>query len=125
MKPHSLLPLALIPIVLLGGVSVASAHAFLQKAEPAVGSEVSDRPRQVKIWFTEKLEGPLCRIQVFTTVNQEIDQHDCRLDPQNPALLEVSLPPNLPAGTYQVIWKAVSVDTHTTTGKFTFTVKGV
>jgi methionine-rich copper-binding protein CopC len=124
MKKHYPLLLALIGTILFGGVSPALAHAFLQKAEPGVGSEVSERPRQVKIWFTEKLEGPLCRIQVFTAANREIDQHDCRMDPQNPALLEVSLPPDLPSGSYQVVWKAVSVDTHTTTGKFMFTVKG-
>jgi copper resistance protein C len=124
MKTHPSLLLALIGSFLLSGIRAVSAHAFLEKADPAVGSEVSQRPGQVKIWFTEKLEGALSRIQVFTVANQEIDRHDCRVDPQNPTLMEVSLPPDLPAGTYQVVWKAVSVDTHTTTGKFTFAVKG-
>jgi copper resistance protein C len=124
MKTNSLLLLGPIGLILFGGVRTGSAHAFLQKAEPAVGSVISERPQEVKIWFTEKLEGPLCRIQVLNAANKQIDRHDCRVDPQNPSLLEVSLPTDLPPGTYQVIWKAVSVDTHTTTGSFTFTVKG-
>jgi methionine-rich copper-binding protein CopC len=32
------------------------AHAFLDHAEPAVGSTVHGSPTAVRIWFTEKLE---------------------------------------------------------------------
>src|SRR6202011_73050 len=32
------------------------AHAFVDHAEPAVGSQIRSAPTQVKIWFTEKLE---------------------------------------------------------------------
>ena len=39
------------------------------------------------------------------------------------ALLKVSLPP-LGPGTYRVAWRVVSVDTHVTSGSFTFQVGG-
>ena len=35
--------------------------------------------------------------------------------------MKVSLP-NLPPGRYKVLWHALSVDTHTTEGSFTFEV---
>jgi methionine-rich copper-binding protein CopC len=95
------------------------AHAFLDHAEPAVGSQIHSAPSQVKIWFTEKLELALSKIQVFDPSGQEIDKRDVKIDQSNPALMTVSLP-ELKPGKYKVTWRAVSVDTHVTTGNFTF-----
>jgi copper resistance protein C len=97
------------------------AHAFVDHAEPAVGSRIHGSPRQVKIWFTEKLEAAMCKIQVFEPSGQEIDQRDVQIDQSNGALLTVSLP-ELRPGKYKVLWHAVSVDTHVTSGDFTFEV---
>jgi copper resistance protein C len=95
------------------------AHAFVDHAEPAVGSQVHSAPAQVKIWFTERLEPALSKIQVFDTSGQEIDLRDAKIDQSNAALLTVSLPALKP-GKYKVVWRAVSVDTHVTTGNFIF-----
>jgi copper resistance protein C len=97
------------------------AHAFLDHAEPSVGSRVKTSPSQAKIWFTEKLEPALSRIQVFDTAGKEIDRRDSRLDTTNQAILEVSLPPLKP-GKYKVSWRVTSVDTHVTTGTFEFEI---
>ena len=95
------------------------AHAFVDHTEPAVGSQISGAPIQVKIWFTEKLEPALSKIQVFNISGLEVDKRDVKIDPSNAALLTVSLP-ELKPGKYKVLWRAVSVDTHVTTGNFTF-----
>jgi copper resistance protein C len=95
------------------------AHAFVDHTEPAVGSQIHTLPTQVKIWFTETLEAAFSKIQVFDISDQEIDRRDVKIDPLNPALLTVSLP-ELKPGRYKVVWRAVSVDTHVTTGNFTF-----
>jgi hypothetical protein len=50
-----------------------------------------------------------------------VDKRDVHVDPSNQALLHVSLPP-LETGTYKVVWRVVSVDTHVTSGNFTFRV---
>ena len=96
-------------------------HAFLDHAEPAVGSGVHGSPVAVKIWFTEKLESALCKLQVFDESGREIDKRDQAGDSGNGALLRVSLPPLKP-GKYKVVWRAVSVDTHVTNGDFGFEV---
>jgi methionine-rich copper-binding protein CopC len=98
---------------------VGWAHAFLDHAEPAVGSQIHSSPVQVRIWFTERLEPVLSRIQVFNAANSEVDKRNVHIDGSNPALLEVALSP-LPPGKYRVVWRVVSVDTHVTTGDFTF-----
>jgi copper resistance protein C len=100
-------------------IQASWAHAFVDHAEPAVGSQVHKAPTQVKIWFTEKLEPALSKIQVFDISGREIDLHDVKIDPSNGALLTVSLP-ELKVGKYKVVWRAVSIDTHVTTGNFIF-----
>jgi methionine-rich copper-binding protein CopC len=99
----------------------AWAHAFLDHAEPAVGSRVHVMPSQVKLWFTEKLEPALSRIQVFDATGQQIDRHDVGPDLNNAAVLEVSLPALQP-GRYKVAWRVVSVDTHVSSGTFGFEI---
>jgi copper resistance protein C len=42
----------LAPLVLAAGS--AHAHAYLDRAEPRVGSSVSVAPRQLSLWFTQK-----------------------------------------------------------------------
>ena len=101
--------------------NVGWAHAFLDHAEPAVGSQIHTSPVEVRIWFTEKLEPALSRIQVFNVAALEVDKRNVHIDPSNPALLEVALPPLQP-GKYKVIWRVVAVDTHVTTGNFTFEI---
>jgi methionine-rich copper-binding protein CopC len=97
------------------------AHAFLDHAEPKVGSTLSSSPSLVKIWFTEELEGAFSTIKVFDAKGQEVDKKDVRVDPTDKTLMAVSVP-KLSAGTYKVKWSAVAVDTHHTTGTFTFDV---
>ncbi len=103
----------------MGATCSGWAHAFLDRAEPSVGSQVRIAPAQVKVWFTENLEAALCRLQVFDTTGQEVDRRDVRSDPASAAVLEVSLPALKP-GKYKVVWRAVSVDTHVTSGTFSF-----
>ena len=117
MKAFTKLLLTACTLVLL--IQASWAHAFVDHAEPAVGSQIHGAPTQVKIWFTEKLEPALSKIQVFDISGQEIDKRDVKIDQSNGALLTVSLPALKP-GKYKVVWRAVSVDTHVTTGNFTF-----
>lgn len=107
----------------LAGFSLAQAHAFLDHADPRVGSTVKGSPSMVKAWYTEELEPVFSKIQVFDEMGKEIDKKDVKVDPADKTLMSVSVP-NLTAGVYKVKWSAVAVDTHHTTGTFTFTVAG-
>jgi methionine-rich copper-binding protein CopC len=105
----------------VGATCSGGAHAFLDHAEPAVGSQVRVAPAQVKVWFSEKLEPALSRLQVFDATGQEVDRRDVHSDPTSAAALEVSLPVLKP-GKYKVVWRVVSVDTHATGGTFGFEI---
>ena len=108
--------------MMLAGVARLEAHAFLQQAEPGVGSTVQVSPSEVKIRFTERIEPAFSKIRVFAEAGDEVDKRDAHLDRSDPAILIVSLP-KLGTGTYKVAWRVVSIDTHVTEGNFSFHVR--
>ena len=116
----TLLRVGLICVACLVGRQ-ALAHAFLERASPAVGSEVSGSPPALDLRYTEPVE-PL-----FSTVTVT-DSSGARVDAGKPApqdggrVLSIPLKPLAP-GVYAVEWHVTSVDTHKTEGHFTFTVK--
>ena len=97
----------------------AGAHAFLDHAEPRVGSTVS-APSAVTLVFTEPIEAGFSRLEVHAPDGKPVETSA----PEHPApnTLAVRLPALAP-GDYTVVWGVVSVDTHATEGHFTFTVK--
>src|ERR1700745_4152178 len=107
--------------IIASGPARLEAHAFLKDAVPSVGSTVQTSPNEVRIRFTENIEPAFSSIQVFNTSGKEVDKRDVRLDSNDHALLRVSLA-SLQAGIYKVVWRGVSVDTHVTSGNFTFRV---
>jgi methionine-rich copper-binding protein CopC len=102
------------------GTLPAGAHAFLDHAEPRVGSTVA-APSQVKIWFTEELEGAFSTIQVFDASGKEVASGQTKVDPAHKTIMTVALP-HLPPGEYKVKWSAVATDTHHTAGTFGFKI---
>jgi|SRR5881392_3668471 len=107
--------------LLLSGAAVAHAyaHAFIDHTEPMVGGKVKQMPNEVRIWFTEPIEATASTIKVFNARGKRIDKKNVHTNSKNSALLEVSLP-SIPPGTYKVLWRVVSVDSHATQGDFTF-----
>jgi methionine-rich copper-binding protein CopC len=113
---------ALSVILFLALQSQAWAHAFLDHAEPKVGSAIASSPKEIKLWFTQDIEPVFSSIKVENAHGGEVDKKDTHADPKSKSLLAVSLP-ELPPGTYTVTWHVVSVDTHKTQGHFEFTIK--
>jgi methionine-rich copper-binding protein CopC len=103
-------------------VTSAWAHAFLDHAEPAVGSTVYTPPTEIEIWFTERLEPAFSQIQLFDHHGKPVTQNRAAVDSSDPSLLRLEVPALRP-GDYKVTWKVMSVDTHMTVGNFSFTVR--
>jgi methionine-rich copper-binding protein CopC len=108
----------IIPLLLLLVTGEASSHAFLDHAEPRVGNKVATAPREVTLWFTQKLESAFSTITVTNAAGQRVDTGKTRVSGNQ---MSVSLRSG-GAGTYRVTWRVLSVDTHTTDGSFTFQV---
>ena len=99
----------------------AVAHAHLDRAMPAPGSVQATPPQDVTIWFTEALEAKFSTIEVRDGKGAVVTSGAAKLAPDNTAQLRVSLKALTP-GTYKVIWRVLSVDTHRSKGEFSFKV---
>jgi methionine-rich copper-binding protein CopC len=108
----------IIPLLLLLATGEAAAHAFLDHAEPRVGNKVATAPREVTLWFTQKLEPAFSTITVTNPAGQRVDTGKTRVSGNQ---MSISLRSG-GAGTYRVNWRVLSVDTHTTDGNFSFQV---
>jgi copper resistance protein C len=107
--------------LLLASAAFVRAHAFLDRADPRVGATVEAAPPALRLFLTEGIESAFSRVEVD-------DANGQKLAPSPPSIRRrtrsrVPLPA-LAAGEYTVRWSVVSVDTHPTEGKFTFSVKG-
>jgi copper resistance protein C len=100
------------------GVPAARAHAFLDHATPAVGSTVPTAPPELALSFTQSLEPSFSTVEVTGPGGDRVDQGKPRISGNT---MHVGLKASGP-GTYQVHWHALSVDTHTTQGSFSFHV---
>jgi methionine-rich copper-binding protein CopC len=103
-----------------GGTTAARAHAFLDHASPLVGSTVPAAPHEVSLWFTQNLEPAFSTVEVTDSGGGRVDQGKAQISANT---MRIGLKP-LPPGSYKVRWHALSVDTHTTEGAFTFHVGG-
>jgi copper resistance protein C len=111
----------LLVAALLAAPGAALAHAFLDRAVPAVGGKVHGQPAEVRLQFSQPLEPAFSTVRVLDAGGKQVDRKDKRLDPADASLLKVSLPPLAP-GVYRVVWRVLSVDTHVTEGDYTFEV---
>jgi methionine-rich copper-binding protein CopC len=101
-------------------VSVAaSAHALLDRADPRVGSTVTEVPRQVSLSFTQKLEAAFSTMEVTDAAGQRVDEGTPYIEGN---VMSVPLR-TIPPGIYRVKWRVFSVDMHTTEGAFSFEVR--
>jgi hypothetical protein len=110
--------IGIIPLLLLLATGEAGAHAFLDHAEPRVGNKVATPPREVTLWFTQKLEPAFSSVIVTDSAGKRVDTGKARVSGSQ---MSVSLRGG-GSGTYHVNWRVLSVDTHTTEGNFTFEV---
>jgi methionine-rich copper-binding protein CopC len=108
----------MILLLLLLATGEATAHAFLDHAEPRVGNTVATVPGEVTLWFSQKLEPAFSTVTVTNAAGERVDAGKVRVSGNQ---MSIALRPG-GSGTYHVTWRVLSVDTHTTDGSFSFQV---
>ena len=107
-------------LTLMAGASAAFAHAHLEQSTSAADSTVSN-VKELRLVFTEGVEQAFTKV-VLTHDQAPVAVSSIKTEPANKKILIVTPAQPLPAGTYNVKWNAVSVDTHKSTGDYSFTV---
>lgn len=132
---------------LMAAGDTAEAHAHLRVASPAQGAVITQLPEQVELLFSEAVEVgfstfkiyPLPPVeenvdirdaaralvsQVLSARNDEGERADAGLvTTSRSETVVIRLKENLDPGTYVVMWRALSADTHVVEGFYTFTYR--
>ena len=98
-------------------------HAYLVRSLPAARATVGRSPERVQLWFNERLEPAYSRVSVWSRDARRVDAGDVEVASAEPTRMSVGVPP-LPAGTYTVKYRVLSVDGHVVEAEFAFTVRG-
>src|SRR6185437_13671545 len=112
--------LGLAALVYIGlAPATAFAHANLDRAEPAAGSQLDQPPAQLQLVFSEAVDGSFSRVQLLNSKGDQVDRGDSHVSPSDSLSMVVSLPDQLPDGLYTVSWRTLSaVDGHTVNGAY-------
>ncbi|MDQ2806945.1 MAG: copper resistance protein CopC [Chloroflexota bacterium] len=110
-------------VLLLTGTP-ALAHARLETADPPAGAVLTAAPREIRLSLTEQISPQFSVIRVQNVAGQAVNLSDLSQPREDNHVVRISLPPDLPSGTYTVYWRVVSaVDGHVSAGGYPFTVQ--
>lgn len=128
------LPLAALALLVLVGAAAsrpayetrpdAPFHTRLVKSVPSKDTTLTESPASLQLWFSERIELPISKVQLVGPGNRVVPTADLTRDDRKPdapvvALLVTELAP----GAYVVNWTAGSADGHAVKGAYRFTVK--
>lgn len=111
--------LALAAAVLLGAPA-AQAHDVLESTDPANGATVQAVPASVVLTFDHTPIGVGTEILIKDPTGTNQSDGPAKIVDNN---VTQALKPDAPAGTYTVVWRVVSSDSHPIEGTFTFTAR--
>ena len=111
--------LAALVLVLVAGTGVASAHASLVSTTPADGQSVPTAPQIVSATFTESISADVGGLTVRNTDGDRVDEGNSSVSANT---LQVTVPTDLPDGTYIATYRVLSADGHPVSGSWLFGV---
>ena len=96
----------------------ASAHAFLDHANPGAGATLRAAPNRLMLTFSDDLDAQSSGVVVVdasghSVAGRPMVSGDCIMAPLRP----------LAPGKYRVIWHAMSDDDHHTQGSYEFAIR--
>lgn len=107
--------------LVIAAAAPATAHAVVVASDPAGGQVLTDPPSRVTVQFSERVSTDLGGLRILNAAGDQVDNGDSSLTGAGETLT-VSLPPDLPDGTYVASYRVISADGHPITGAFVFGV---
>ena len=117
------------PLIAGHGVSPAPAeveairHLRLLRSEPAKDSTVTESPRELRLWFSQRPETAMTTARI-TRGNHNVAVGRAAIRPWDGdgVLVVVPIQGRLENGRHVVTWRTMAPDGHVITGEFAFTV---
>jgi copper transport protein len=107
--------------ILLATAAPAWAHATLLDTNPVDRSTVAQSPSQVTLTYNENVAISLGSVTVYDSTGGRVDAGPPHHASSTDHTVIVSVP-QLKPGTYIVVWRVISADSHPVSGAFTFNV---
>jgi copper transport protein len=100
----------------------ALAHAILLRSEPGDGAVLAKAPREVRLWFTERVAPELSSAELLDAEGQSEGSLRIRNDPSQRGLVHIALP-SLRTGLHTLAWNVLSEDdAHSRRGLLVFRI---
>ncbi|MFI7079326.1 FixH family protein [Micromonospora sp. NPDC049903] len=96
----------------------ASAHAVLLGTDPADGAVLATTPAQITLTFNEPVAVRPGGVRLLDAAGEEVSADSRSVD----TTVVLTVPPELPGGTYIVTFRVISADSHPVSGGFSFAV---
>jgi len=101
--------------------AMASAHAILNSSTPAPSSVLPESPPAIELNFNETVEASFGSIHLYDANEKRVEIGKAVRNSAIPSQVTAPLP-QLPNGTYVVVWRVVSADGHPVSGAFPFEI---
>lgn len=109
-------------LVLIFQTNSVMAHASLVKSDPPRRASLSAPPKQIQLWFNEKIEASYASVTVLDAKKNPITDKNPEVVADDPKSVVLSLP-QIETGSYTVKYRVMSVDGHVIESSFDFNVK--
>ncbi len=113
---------SLVMLSLLFQVNSVMAHATLVKSDPPRRASLSSPPKQIQLWFNEKIEGSYASVSVLDSNKNSVTENSPEVVLDDPKSVILNLP-QIGPGRYTVQYRVMSVDGHVIEANFDFNVK--
>lgn len=114
--------MSLAMLSLLFQVNSALAHATLVKSDPPRRASLSSSPKQIQLWFNEKIEGSYASVTVLDSNKKSITENNPEVVLDDPKSVILNIPQMEP-GRYTVQYRVMSVDGHVIASSYDFSIK--
>jgi methionine-rich copper-binding protein CopC len=101
---------------------IAQAHALLLRTSPPRRAVLQDPPKQIQLWFNERLEPAYATITLFNGTGATVSTARATAAAEDRRRVTLDVPP-LPSGRYTVRFRVLSVDGHVVEDSFPFSVR--
>lgn len=98
------------------------AHATLVKSDPPRRASLSTPPKQIQLWFNEKIEASYASVAVLDSNKKSITDNNPEVVSDDPKSVVLNIP-EIESGRYTVQYRVMSVDGHVIESSFDFSVK--
>ncbi len=97
-------------------------HNHLEKSTPAADELVAQSPKEIRLWFAEKVDPKFSSITLMRADSSKVEIGKTH-GTDDPKSIAAAVPAALISGKYLIRWRSAGDDGHAVRGTFAFSVK--